>query len=447
MKKKIIIPRVISGFPELMPSEQILFNKIVSSIRTLFESFGFTPIETPVIERKEIVAAKSGLDDQIYGLTRINQENNFKAQEFAMRFDLTLPLARFVAQHFNKLQFPFRRYQIQKVWRGGRPQAGRYREFYQCDIDIIGDGDLSLRHDAEIVHVVDKIFSHLKFGDFIVKISNAKIMRGLLFAFSVKEEDIFSVIRALGRLQKYGNNHVVAELKNIAGINKENAKKIISIITGDYFNDESLEKLKKETESKLLSEGLEELQVLIKYIKDFGVPESSFQIDLSVARGLSYYTGTVYETFLVRNPGMGSICSGGRYDNLAENFIDKKLSGVGISIGLTRLFNMLLKTGLIKTTSNTCADVLVMMIDDGLMKEYVKLVERLRNLGINTEQYLEKQAVGKQLRYANQKGYKIVVIIDKLMFEKDQVLLKNLLTGNEKRIPLKDIEASVREML
>ena len=325
-------PRTLSGFMELLPDEQILFNQMKRTIEETYQKYGFLPLDTPVIELSEVLLAKAGgeTEKQIY---RFNKGDN----DLSLRFDLTVPLSKYVAKNYGNLNFPFRRYQIGKVYRGERTQKGRFREFYQCDIDVIGDGELDLINDAELPSVIYTIFTKLGFSNFTIRINNRKILNGLFESLNQKEKAV-EILRIIDKIDKIGKDAVIEELEKIE-VEKEAVEKIIEFISINGTSDEKIEKLKKlNIENETYIKGVEELEYVVKHMRMFEIPENNFNVDLTIARGLDYYTGTVYETFLNDYRELGSVCSGGRYENLAEYYTDKKLPGVGVSIGLTRLF-------------------------------------------------------------------------------------------------------------
>ena len=327
-----IQPRTLPGFMELLPNEQIVFNDIKEKIQKSYERFGFLPLDTPIIEDAEVLLAKAGgeTEKQIY---RFNKGEN----DLALRFDLTVPLAKYVSEYYGELSFPFKRYQIGKVYRGEKAQAGRYREFYQCDVDIIGDGELSIIHDAEIPSIIYTTFKELGFEKFTIHINNRKILNGIFDEIGSTDKST-DILRIIDKIEKIGAEKVEEELTEL-GIAKKEIETIMNFIKISGTNTEKIETLKQlGIKSEIFNTGLNELEQVIKLIKVCGVPEKNVQIDLTIARGLDYYTGTVYETFLDDYKKLGSVCSGGRYENLAEYYTDKKLPGVGISIGLTRLF-------------------------------------------------------------------------------------------------------------
>ena len=335
-------PRTLPGFMELLPNEQILFEQMKQKNEKIYQRFGFLPLDTPILELSEILLAKAGgeTEKQIYRFEKGDTD-------IAMRFDLTVPLAKYVAKNYGNLSFPFRRYQIGKVYRGERAQKGRFREFYQCDIDIIGDGELSIINDAEIPSVIYQLIKELGFNDFTIRINNRKILNGV-FEGIKQTENATEILRIIDKIDKIGPEAVREELQKL-GLVENDINQIINFIKIDGTTDEKLQKLKElPIENETFQTGLTELTDVVKYIRIFGVPDTNFKVDLTIARGLDYYTGTVYETFLNDYRELGSVCSGGRYENLAEYYTDKKLPGVGISIGLTRLFYKLNELGLIK---------------------------------------------------------------------------------------------------
>ena len=418
-------PRTLPGFMELLPSEQILFNQMKKTIEESYQKFGFLPIDTPVIELSEVLLAKAGgeTEKQIY---RFNKGET----DLSLRFDLTVPLAKFVAKNYNDLSFPFRRYQIGKVYRGEKAQKGRYREFYQCDIDIIGDGELSIINDAELPVVISTTFKNLGFSNFTIKINNRKILNGLYEGLGQKENSV-DIMRIIDKIDKIGEEKVRKEISEL-GVSNEIVDKLVSFIKIDGTTDEKLTKLDEmNIENETYQKGVNELKDVIKYIRMFGLPEENFTVDFTIARGLDYYTGTVYETFLNEYRELGSVCSGGRYENLAENYTDKKLPGVGISIGLTRLFYKLNELGLIKATKKSVADVLIVpMMDD--MKEAIALGTNLRAVGVNTEIYLNDKKIKAKMKYADRLKIPYVIVVGENEVQANKLKVKNMETGEEK---------------
>ena len=417
-------PRTLPGFMELLPNEQILFDQMKQTIEKTYQNFGFLPIDTPIIELSEVLLAKAGGETkkQIY---RFNKGDT----DLSLRFDLTVPLAKYVAKNYGQLSFPFRRYQIGKVYRGERAQKGRYREFYQCDIDIIGDGELDIINDAELPVVIYSTFKKLGFNNFTVKINNRKILNGLYESIGQKENSV-EIMRIIDKIEKIGEDAVKEEISKL-GIPDTDIEKIINFIKIDGTSDEKIEKLEKlEINNEMYLKGVSELKEVISDIRLFGVPEKNFTVDLTIARGLDYYTGTVYETFLNDYRELGSICSGGRYENLAENYTDKKLPGVGISIGLTRLFYKLNELNLINADKKSISDILIIPMTDKKEVPF-KLATDLRNLGVNTEIYLNNKKIKAKMKYADKLEIPYVVVIGDEEIESKKIKLKNMTTGEE----------------
>ncbi len=422
-------PRTLTGTMELLPREQILFNQMKQKIENTYQKFGFLPLDTPIIEFSEVLLAKAGgeTEKQIY---RFQKGDN----DLSLRFDLTVPLSKYVAKNYGNLSFPFRRYQMGKVYRGERPQKGRFREFYQCDIDILGDGELGIIYDAELPSIINTIFRELGFDQFTIRINNRKILNGL-FEGLQQQEKATSILRIIDKIDKIGEKAVREELINLE-INEIAVNKIMNFITMEGTSDEKIQKLENwEIESQIFQEGVEELKQVVKNIRLFGVMDSNFKVDLTIARGLDYYTGTVYETFLDEYPQIGSVCSGGRYENLAEYYTDKKLPGVGVSIGLTRLFYQLNELNLIKTTKKSIAELLIIpMIED--LEEPIKLATELRNLGIKTEIYLNDKKLKAKFKYADKLKIPYVIVIGEDEIKTQKMAIKNMETGEEIRVDL-----------
>lgn len=438
MKKQIkVIPRTLPGFMELKPNEQILFNQIKEKIEESYKRFGFLPLDTPILELSEVLLAKAGgeTEKQIYRFTR--------GDDLAMRFDLTVPLAKYVSKNYGELQFPFRRYQIGKVYRGERPQKGRFREFYQADIDIIGDGELSIMNDAEIPSIIYTTFKSLGFDDFTIRINNRKILNGLFEYLNIVELST-EIMRIIDKLEKIGKENVKLELLKL-NIEEENVVKILEFISISGNNEEKIEALEKlNIKNEVFEKGLFELREVVKYIRLFGVPEENFSIDLTIARGLDYYTGTVYETFLDNYREIGSVCSGGRYDNLAENYTDKSLPGVGIAIGVTRLFDQLNDLKLIKTEKESISDVLVISTSDDV-SECLPIANTFRKEGINTEVYMNDKKMKAKFKYADKLKIPYVAIIGEDEVKENKVSLKNLVTGKQDTINIQEAVEILKE--
>ena len=445
MKK--VRPALLKGFDqEFLPSEQLQFNALIELIQRNFQRFGFLPIETPSAERIEVLTSKGGAEKEIYALSRLAAgEEDEAAAKGALRFDLTVPLARYVAMRERELAFPFRRYQIQRVWRGENPQVkrGRFREFYQCDIDIIGRETLSYLAEAEIPSVIYSVFREMAIGEFRIRINNRKVLKGILRHFDVSDERSAEVLRALDKSDKKDERAVLAQLE-AQGLAAKAARELYALIGTKRETGETLALL---ANIPLAAEGLSELRQMVEAIRVFGVPDDAFAIDLSVVRGLDYYTGTIYETTLVDHPDIGSICSGGRYDDLASYFTSTRLPGVGISIGLSRLFARLKDANLLRAPARTPAEVLVTMLDPDSLERYLQIASRLRAHDINTEVYLERAKIGKQFEYANKKGFRVAITAGADEFSRGTVKVKDLSAQAETDVPLDQVAARVKTML
>ena len=424
--------KALSGTLELNPAEQIEFNKMKNRIAETFEKYGFIPLDVATIERESVLLAKAGGDTEkeIY---RIKKGDN----DLALRFDLTVPLARYVSANYNEIDFPFRRYQIGKVFRGERPQKGRYREIYQCDIDIIGNNSLNIKNDAEIPSVIYSIFSKLNIGPFVIKINNRKILTGLLdeLKISVKTAE---VLRAIDKLAKIGEEKVSDLLKE-EKIDQSSIEKIMEFVKYNGTNSSKINFLKKQNiSSEIYLSGVEELEQVFEFVEMFGIPNDYCQIDFSITRGLDYYTGTVYETFLIDYPEFGSICSGGRYDNLTEHYSNKKMPGVGISIGLSRLFSQLKDRGWFEKKSKTTSEVLIIpLIED--LTYVVNIATELRRRSVKTEILLEDQSAKKKFNYANKKGYEYIIVIGKDEVDQEKLTFKNMKSGEQKILSTNEV--------
>ena len=401
---------------ELLPRDQIAFQRMLDTIRQVFERFGFLPVETPVMELSEVLLTKSGgeTERQVYFVqsTGALEKGAEGLPELALRFDLTVPLARYVAEHEHDLAFPFRRYQMQRVYRGERAQRGRFREFYQCDIDVVGKDALSPRFDAEVPAVIAAVFERLAIGEFTIQLNHRKLLRGFFEGQGIEGESQFAVLRELDKLDKRGEDAVRATL---AGEGFALCGDVIDRLMAfsrvrSTGHDDALAKLDAlGTGTALFEEGRDELRAILSQLKALGVAESRYALNLSIARGLDYYTGVVYETTLDAYPQIGSICSGGRYENLAGHYTKSKLPGVGISIGLTRLFFQLKDAGLVDTAESS-VDVLVTLLDDNGLSHALGLSQRLRAAGLNVETQLEPRKLAKQLQYADKAGIRFVVM-------------------------------------
>ena len=425
-------PRTLPGFMELLPQEQIIFNQIKEKIQKSYEKFGFLPLDTPIIEDSNVLLAKAGgeTEKQIY---RFNKGDN----DLSLRFDLTVPLSKYVAKNYNDLSFPFRRYQIGKVYRGERPQKGRFREFYQCDIDIIGDGELSNLNDAELPAVIYNTFKEMGFEKFTICINNRKILNGLFSSLELKDKST-EILRIIDKLEKIGKEAVIEELQKL-NVENESIEKIMNFIEIQGNTDEKLDGLDKlNIKDDIFQEGLKDLKEVIKYIRLFNVPDTNFKIDLTIARGLDYYTGTVYETFLDDYRKLGSVCSGGRYDNLAEYYTNRKLPGVGISIGLTRFFDQVYDLGLIKADKKSISEVLVVSMSEDL--EYAtKVANVLRQNGVNTQMYLENKKIKAKFKYADKLQVPYTIVLGEDEEKNNTVTLKDMQTGEQQQISLEEV--------
>ena len=441
MEKKIekVEPRTLPGFMELLPNEQILFNKMKETIQKTYEQYGFLPLDTPIIEDAKVLLAKAGgeTERQVY---RFSKGDN----DLALRFDLTVPLAKYVSQYYNKLSFPFKRYQIGKVYRGEKPQRGRYREFYQCDVDIIGDGELSILNDAEIPSIIYNTFKNLGFDEFTICINNRKILNGLFSSINLSDSSE-EILRIIDKIEKIGSNEVKEQLLELV----KDAEKVDTIMKFIQIEGDTESKLAQLDNlgitDKTFLLGLKELKEVVKYIKLFNVPDNYYTVDLTIARGLDYYTGTVYETFLNKYRNLGSICSGGRYDNLAEFYTDKKLPGVGISIGLSRLFFQLEDNNIINANNETIADVMVVSIDNNNYDTEIKIATNLRNAGINVQTITEDMKLKNKLKYANKLKIKYLIIVGEDEIKAGKVTLKDMITGEQKLVKFEDIINNIKK--
>ena len=427
--------RTMPGVLELLPPEQIAFQDMLDTIRGNFQRFGFLPIETPAIEFADILLTKQGgeTERQVYfvqstgALGALDRDAGEKP-ELALRFDLTVPLARYVAEHERDLSFPFRRYQIQRVYRGERAQRGRFREFYQCDIDVIGKDRLSVRYDAEMPAVMHSVFRDLRIGPFQIQLNNRKLMRGYFESLGVTSDQQVLVLREVDKLDKRGAEAVRATLIGAPlGLSDAAAARIMAFVeVRSHSHADALARLDAlEGGGDLFEQGRSELKEVLQLIRAFGVPESHYALNLSIARGLDYYTGTVYETHLLEHPQIGSICSGGRYDNLAGNYTASHLPGVGISIGATRLFWQLREAGLLGAASST-VQVLVTMMDEAQLPAYLELATQLRNAGIATEVVMEPGKLAKQFKHADRAGVRFVAVLGPDELAKGVVTLKDM---------------------
>ncbi len=433
---EIIKPRTLSGFMELLPGKQIRFEKMTEILRSTYASYGFAPLDTPAIEDAQILLAKGGgeTEKQIYRFTKGDSD-------LALRFDLTVPLAKYVALHYNDLAFPFRRFQISKVYRGERAQRGRFREFYQADIDIIGDGKLDILNEAEIPAIIYKVFRGFGLSRFQIRVNNRKILNGFYALLGLSERS-GDIMRTVDKLDKIGAEKVKAILLDECGLSENQAEEILKFIAIQGTNAQVLSALESYTgKNELFDQGLEELKAVTANLSAFGVPEENFAVDLTIARGLDYYTGTVYETTLLDHPEIGSVCSGGRYDNLAGYYIDKQLPGVGISIGLTRLFYVLDEQGLLNPELPSApADALVLPMTADPAPA-IALAETLRSGGIRVQLYGEQKKFKQKMAYANKLEVPFAVLLGEDEIAEGMCSVKNMKTGEQ--VKLAPAEAAV----
>jgi histidyl-tRNA synthetase len=464
--------RTMPGVLELLPLDQIAFQRMLDIIRRNYERFGFLPVETPVIEYADVLLTKTGgeTERQVYfvqstgGLEKMNalgkmslEAEGFRAgsvdlppisyPELALRFDLTVPLARYVAEHERELSFPFRRYQMQRVYRGERAQRGRFREFYQCDIDVIGKDSLSIRYDAELPAVIYSVFRELAIGPFTIQLNNRKLLRGYFESLGVADaEQQMLVLREVDKLDKRGADYVRDTLTGEAfGLSADVATRILDFVQVRSTSlQDALDKLDAlGAGPAALEQGRAELKEVLGLIHALGVPETHYALNLSIARGLDYYTGTVYETTLNEHPQIGSICSGGRYENLAGQYTKSHLPGVGISIGLSRLYWQLREAGLVHTAQST-VDVLVTQMDEAQLPAYLALAGELRAAGIATEVVLEGGKLGKQFKYADRAGIRFAVVLGEDELAKGVVTVKDLRRGDQFEVARAELVKTLR---
>ena len=427
-------PRTLSGFMELLPGQQVLMETFLAALRETYGLYGFTPLDTPIIESSEVLLAKGGgeTEKQIYRFTKGDSD-------LSLRFDLTVPLAKYVALHYNDLAFPFRRYQIGKVYRGERAQRGRFREFYQADIDVIGDGKLDIVNDAEIPAIIYRTFSTLGLKNFQIRVNNRKILNGF-YAMLGLTAQAGAIMRTVDKLEKIGPEKVKGILTEDFGVSGGDADAVLSFIGIKGANAQVLEALEAyRGRNELFDTGLDELGTVVKYLAAFGVPETHFVLDLTIARGLDYYTGTVYETAMLDHPEIGSICSGGRYDNLAEYYTDKQLPGVGISIGLTRLFFVLEDQGYLNDDLNTApADVLILPMT-GDMGPAIQLATYLRDRSLQVQIYGEQKKFKQKMSYADKLGVPYVVLLGEDEIKQGKYALKDMRSGEQKLLATEEV--------
>ena len=433
-----IKPRTLSGFMELLPARQVQFDRMVDILRKSYSLYGFTPLDTPAVEAAEVLLAKGGgeTEKQIYRFQKGDTD-------LALRFDLTVPLAKYVALHQNELTFPFRRFQIAKVYRGERAQKGRYREFYQADIDVIGDGALDIINEAEIPAIIYKTFTALGLHRFKIRLNNRKVLNGL-FAILGLESQAGDVMRTIDKLEKIGADKVKAILVDDFAVPEEAADSLLALLAAE---DPMAALAPFQGKHDLFDQGVAELETVVKYLSAFGVPADHFMVDLTIARGLDYYTGTVYETVMLDHPEVGSICSGGRYDNLAEYYTDKQLPGVGISIGLTRLFSVLEAQGYLNEEMNTApADVLILPMTADLSPA-ISFATSLREAGIRAQLHCEQKKFKQKLTYANKLNIPFAAFLGEDEIQQGKVTVKNLTTGDQQTLTPEEAVALVGETL
>ena len=435
-------PRTLSGFMELLPQPQQQMERMMDILRRTYSLYGFTPLDTPVIEASEVLLAKGGgeTEKQIYRFQKGDAD-------LALRFDLTVPLAKYVALHYNDLSFPFRRYQIGKVYRGERAQRGRFREFYQADIDVIGDGKLDITNEAEIPAIIYQTFTSLGLKRFQIRVNNRKILNGFYAMLGLTEQS-GDIMRTVDKLDKIGAEKVRTLLMDECGVDAEKADEILTFIAISGGNDQVLSALEGyRGRNEVFDEGLDQLNTVVKYLSAFGVPVENFAVDLTIARGLDYYTGTVYETTLLDHPEIGSVCSGGRYDNLAEYYTDRQLPGVGISIGLTRLFYVLGEQGLLNPQLPTApADVLILPMTQDLTPA-IRLATRLRSAGVRTQLYTEQKKFKAKMNYADKLGVPYVVFLGDDEIAAGQVACKDMTSGEQTKLSFEDTLSRITQGL
>ena len=445
----MIKPRTMPGVLELLPLDQIAFQRMQDVIRSAFERFGFLPVETPAIEFTDLLLTKSGgeTERQVYFVQSTGAREQGQEPDLALRFDLTVPLARYVAEHEHELSFPFRRYQMQRVYRGERAQRGRFREFYQCDIDVVGKDSLPVRYDAELPAVINAVFEELRIGEFTIQLNNRRLLRGFFESVGVSDAaQQAAVLREIDKLDKRGADAVATTLRGesfqFASEVVERIMRFVAVRSGSH--GEALAQLDTLPDSnETLRAGRDELREVLNMIQAFGVPEHRYAINFSIARGLDYYTGTVFETTLDAHPEIGSICSGGRYDDLASQYTRSKLPGVGISIGASRLFWQLREAGLIKS-SGSSVQALVTLLDEGDLPHYLALASELRAAGIATEIQLEAIKLARQFKYADRAGIRFVLVYGGDEQARGVVTIKDLSTGDSFAVDRADVTRALR---
>ena len=432
-------PRILSGFMELLPEDQILFDNMKKIIEETYKEFGFLPMDNPVIELSEVLLAKAGgeTEKQIY---RFNKGDN----DLSLRFDLTVPLARYVSMNNANLVFPFKRYAIGKVYRGERPQKGRFREFYQCDIDVIGNETLSLMYDAEILAIIYTIFKKWGFSNFAINLNNRKMLKGFFASLNINEEDSAEILRIVDKLAKIGEENVVAMLKDI-NISEENVTKIMNFMKIDGFYKDIISELRKlNIDNELFVEGLNELEYVCDNVHSLGVPYDNYKINLTITRGLDYYTGTVYETFLNDYRSIGSVSGGGRYESLTKYYTDKSFPGVGASIGLTRLFYVFKELEIIKANKKCTSDVMVLSLGED--EKALEVATRLRKDGIKVDMCYIAKGMKQKMQYANRLMIPYVILIGEDEAKNNVLAFKNMNTGEQVSISYEEALKILKEI-
>jgi histidyl-tRNA synthetase len=436
----------ISGFPEFLPNEQIAFNEVIDKIRYQFELFGFIPMDTPAVERLETLLAK-GNDSEIYGIYRVSDPDARK--DLALRFDLTVPFARYVVSKSGSMIFPHKRYQISPVWRGERPQQGRYRQFYQCDIDIVGDGTLSLAHDAEIIHLIVKTMKTLGIRNFVAKINNRKMLYGFLRT-AASEKNISEIVRIIDKMEKISAKEASEAFLNY-GMSGENIEKLYNFIDAVERGKNANETIKwlysLEQNNEFLA-GVAELEEVWQYLQKWETDEKHLKLSAKLARGLNYYTGTVFEVVFDGADDFGSIAGGGRYDNLASTLSsDKIFPGVGASIGVSRLAPKLFEMGLLSRDKSTPAELLVTVQNREFLNNYMCIAHKFREIGVKTEVYLQEKSLGAQMNYANRRSFRNVLIANDTELQDNKAIIRNLLTKKQTTIETETIGTEILELL
>ena len=425
----IVEPRTLSGFMELLPADQMKMERIMEVLRQTYSEYGFTPLDTPVIEASEVLLAKGGgeTEKQVYRFQKGDSD-------LALRFDLTVPLAKYVALHTNDLAFPFKRYQIGKVYRGERAQRGRFREFYQADIDVIGDGKLDIMNEAEIPAIIYKTFTRLGLKNFKIRVNNRKVLNGF-FRMNGMQNRATEIMHTIDKLDKIGPEKVREILMDEVGMFSQKADTVLSFTAIRGTSAEVFERLSMfKGMDEMFDEGVSELETVAKYLSDFGVPEENFDIDLTIARGLDYYTGTVYETMITNHPEIGSVCSGGRYDQLAEYYTNKVLPGVGISIGLTRLFYVLNEQKMLSDNivTSPCDVLIIPMTED--LSYAISSATLLRDNGIRVQLYTEQKKFKAKMNYANKIGVPYVILLGEDEINESVLSVKNMNSGEQTKM-------------